>query len=153
MQWYLEDKERLELEIELMEDKGVNFQLFQDEEGNLLWRGSLSIMGHYHSDVRLVYPENFPYEPIKVYILNPMLPTSNLHIHEDGSICYMREEEWSPDWTAYAVYLKTIEFLYEFYSGKMDYSLPLPMTDETYSPRTERREKSILERLMEVFLW
>jgi len=124
MQWYIRDKDRLRAEIMLMEDAGVNFDLYEDEEGNLLWRGSVSIMGHYHGDVRLVYDKNHPYEPITVYVLEPKLPPVNPHIHPDGSICYIKPEEWSPEWTALAVYLTTIRFLRDFYSGKMENGPP-----------------------------
>jgi len=147
MQWYLKDEERLKLEIYLMEMKGVNFQLHQDEEGNLLWRGPLSVLGHYHDDVKLVYTENFPYEPIVVYVLKPKLPRITIHVHEDGRICYIKPQEWNAGWTAYAVYLRTVSFLHEFYSGKMcDYS-PL-ITHRTFQPR---QRKGLLGRLMEIF--
>lgn len=151
LQWYLTDKERLAVENGLMERNGVNFRLCQDEFGNLLWCGPLYILGNYHSDVRLVYPEEFPYKQLNVYVLEPKLPKVNIHIHEDGSLCVMKGDEWSPDWTAYAMYLKTIEFLDAFYSGKMDSSLPPPPTyelREDYRPRM----KSLLDRLLEVVL-
>lgn len=111
-------KRRLKIEIALMEKHGVNFELCQDEFENLLWRGQLNVLGHYHEDVRLVYTQNFPYEPMRVYILHPRLPRRH-HIYEDGSICYIAPNEWSPEWTAYAVYLTTIRFLHDFYTGEM----------------------------------
>lgn len=121
MQWYEQTifKKRLKVEILLMERNGVNFKLYQDDLGRLLWRGQLCVLGYYHGDVRLVYPESFPYKPIKVYIFDPKLPKISHHIHEDGSICYIKPDEWSPEWTAYAVYLTTIRFLHDFYSGKI----------------------------------
>jgi len=85
-----------------------------DENGELAWQGYLR--GHM---IRLVYSPNHPYEEMKVYVLQPKLPVVNLHIHSDGSICYMKNSEWHPEWTAYAVYLTTIRFLDEFYSGRM----------------------------------
>jgi hypothetical protein len=139
LQWYLFNKERLKVEIELMERNGVNFQLCQDGYGNLLWRGQLFVQNHLHKDVRLVYPENFPYTQIKIYILDPKLPKTSIHVHEDGSICVMKPEEWSPDWTAYAMYLKAIEFLNAFYRGELD----SPPQFSTYS------RESFLERLLE----
>jgi len=120
MQWYLRKKKRLMLEIELMESKGVNFQLCQNDYGDLLWRGSLCVLGNYHNDVRLVYLEDFPYEPMDVYVLEPSLPTSYHHVFSDGRICYIKPEEWNPSWTAYDVYLTTIRFLHDFYLGEMD---------------------------------
>lgn len=144
MQWYLYNKERLKVEIELMERNGVNFQLYQDKSGNLFWRGSLHVLGHYHDDVRLVYPEDFPFKQIVIYVLEPKLPIVNIHIHADGSICVMKSDEWSPDWTAYAMYLKTIEFLHAFYSGKMDNSLPT-----TYIPIEYETRKSFMDRILE----
>jgi hypothetical protein len=145
LQWYLKDKRRLALEIELIENNGVNFQLCQDDNNNLIWRGPLSVLGHYHGDVRLIYTENFPSEPMKVYVFEPRLPKVNIHIHEDGSICYIEPNEWNANWTAYAVYLTTIRFLNDFYSGRMDNSLPLSTVGMDYRPR-----KSFLERLEEM---
>lgn len=139
MQWYLIYPERLEAEISLMRDNGVNFTLWQDCCGNLLWRGSLSILGHYHGDVRLVYPEYYPEMPIVVYVLEPKLPMDNVHIHEDGSICYIKPDEWYPDWNAYWVYLTTIRFLREYYSGKMS------RHSFSYTPT----QKGLLDQLME----
>lgn len=91
------------------------FLLYEDDAtGELAWQGY--IRGH---TIRLVYSSNHPYEQMKVYVLQPTLPMVNLHIHPDGSICYMKGSEWHPEWTAYAVYLTTIRFLDEFYSGRM----------------------------------
>jgi len=144
LQWYLRNRERLRIEIELMERNGVNYRLYQDEDDNLLWRGPLSVLGHYHEDVRLVYPENFPYDSIKVYVLSPKPPQITHHVLSNGEICYMRPEEWSPEWTAYAVYLKTIEFLYALYTGEMYDPPSIPSTSP--SPR-----RGLLDMIREVF--
>ncbi|MGQ9469217.1 MAG: hypothetical protein ACUVTD_05255 [Nitrososphaerales archaeon] len=122
MQWYkqLIYKRRLKTEIELMERNGVNFNLCLDENENLVWHGSLYILGYFHRDVRLVYPEFFPHSEMEVYILKPKLPRITHHVSEDGKICYIHPSEWSPEWTAYAVYLTTVRFLHDFYSGKME---------------------------------
>ena len=149
MQWYSLDRERLKVEVKLMERNGVNFQLCQDGLNNLLWRGPLYVLGHYHGDVRIVYPENFPNEQIRIYVLGPKLPRVNLHVHEDGSICTMKSEEWSPNWTAYAMYLKTIEFLNDFYSGKMNFSLPVLTYGLGYHQSQEMR---LFDRAFGVFL-
>jgi len=133
MQWYLNDKMRLKVEIELMKKGGVNFDLCQDENENLLWRGALTVLGHYHGDVRLVYPENFPYQQMVVYVLKPRLPPVSEHIFGDGTICYMKPSEWSPEWTAYAVYLTTIRFLNAFYSGKLGFQPSLTVNSEPES--------------------
>jgi len=56
----------------------------------------------------------------------------------------VREEmEWSPDWTAFAMYLKTIEFLHAFYSGKMENS---PQPTPVHQPRN-----NLMDELMGVF--
>jgi len=142
MQWYLTDKRRLRAETRLMDENGVNFELYSADDGNLLWRGPLCVSGRYHSDVRLVYDELHPYKQMTVYILDPTLPKTNLHVHEDGSICYIKDE-WSPDWTALAVYLTTIRFLGDYYSGAMEDHLPY------YLPLRSEPEKSLIERLLE----
>jgi len=102
-----------------MNKHAPQFFLCQDDDtGNLVWRGSLSIRRHHHGDVRLVYDKSHPYLKMKAYILWPQLPCVNMHIHEDGEICYQKNE-WNPEWTAYAVYLTAIRFLNDFYSGRM----------------------------------
>jgi hypothetical protein len=139
MQWYLTDKRRLKAEIRLMEQNGVNFELCVDGDENLLWRGSFYVSNQYHGDVRLVYDEIHPYKQMTVYILDPPLPHTNLHVHSDWTICYIRENEWSPEWTAFAVYLTTIRFLNDYYSGNMIDHIPY----QVYVPR----EKSIFEKI------
>jgi len=69
--------------------------------------------------VRLVYDNNHPYEKIKVFVLREQLPCVNNHIHADGSICYIADNEWNPEWTAYAVYVTAKRFLEDFWSGRM----------------------------------
>jgi len=147
MQWYLVDKKRLKAEIELMEDNGVNFELYSEEHGNLLWRGALSVPGHYHSDVRLIYTEIFPSEPMKVYVFEPRLPKANIHVHQDGSICYIDPREWNAEWTAFAVYLTTIRFLEEFYSGRMNDSVPVHVATSDYVPT--HRGRSFFEKILD----
>jgi hypothetical protein len=148
LQWYLTNKARLKLEVELMESNGVNFQLYTDEHGNLLWRGPLLVCNHYHSDVRLVYPENFPYQKMDVYVLGPKLPLVTHHVSSEGKICYMRGEEWSPEWTAYAVYLTTIRFLNDFYNGKMYETWYLRLPSSQYQVSQPQDEnKNIFKRM------
>jgi len=93
----------------------TSFSLNQDDEnGKLAWQGNL----HGHT-ILLEYSDNHPYEKMQVYVSNPKLPCVNYHIHSDGTICYIKDQEWGPDWTAYAVYLTTMRFLDDFYGGRM----------------------------------
>jgi len=98
-----------------------SFSLFQDDQTDkVLWCGSLKVDWHHrHEDVRLVYDSNHPYEKITVFVFREQLPCVNNHIHADGSICYIGENEWNPEWTAYAVYVTTKRFLEDFWSGRM----------------------------------
>lgn len=111
---------RLKVEIAQMQRHKPDFQLYkQDGTGSLAWCGSLWSNGRVHRDVRLVYSPNHPYSPMTVYVLSPKLPKVNIHIHEDGSICYIYSSDWSPEWTALAVLLTVQRFLDEFYRGLM----------------------------------
>ena len=124
MEWYQTQAgaRRLEIERKQME-KAPQFSLCHDTETEeLVWRGSIVFNGHSHQDVRLVYDENHPYEQMRVYVLKPKLRPrtqgERLHVHEDGSICYIRYE-WNPNWTAFTVYLTVVRFLDDFYNGRM----------------------------------
>jgi ubiquitin-protein ligase len=100
-----------------MKKGAPQFSLYLDDEtGELIWQGSVCVRGHSH-EARLVYSRNHPYEKMAVYV-NPRLRNS-LHVHSDGSLCYMRNEEWSPEWTAFSVYLTILRFLDDYYSGRM----------------------------------
>ncbi len=96
------------------------FQLFPTEMGGLAWCGGLRSSSYFHRTVELIYDPNHASRPIRVFVLEPKLPRVNNHIHPDSSICYQMSSEWRPDWTALTVYLKTVQFLDEFYSGRMD---------------------------------
>jgi ubiquitin-protein ligase len=110
---------RLELEIKQMQKGAPQFSLYRDTEtGRLIWQGSVCVQGHSH-EVRLVYDENHPYRKMTVYVLKPKLVKNSVHVHSDGSICYMKEDEWSPEWTAFSVYLTLLRFLDDHYSGRM----------------------------------
>jgi len=152
MQWYLDNKGRLRIEVGKFERNGVNYHLCKDDLGNLLWNGTLSSHGHYHNNVSIVYPEHFPFEQIRIYILGPQLPMINNHIHGDGSICVMRPEEWNPNWTGYTMYLKAMEFLDDYYSGSMSstYIPPLPVSP-ILSNRNDRGQSGIIGFIKEVF--
>lgn len=147
MAWYLTDKKRLKAEIRLMEENGVNFQLCTNDEGHLLWHGALTVSGHYHGDVRVVYADMFPSVPMEVYIFEPKLPLVNVHIHENGSICYIAPREWNANWTAFAVYLTTIRFLEEFYAGRMSNEIPM-LRERGYTPRS----RGLFEKFLDAML-
>jgi ubiquitin-protein ligase len=123
MQWYRtrEGAKRLELEAKQIETENdsCKLTLYQDDEtDDLLWQGSVCVKGHSH-EVRLVYSENHPYEKMTVYVLKPGLRKHSVHIHDDGSICYMKDDEWSPEWSAFTVFLTLLRFLDDYYSGRM----------------------------------
>lgn len=123
MPWYqtLRGTKRLNLETRQMKRYAPSFFLYkEDETGDLLWRGRISVRHHQHRDVRLVYDRDHPYEEMKVFVLNEKLPCDNWHIHSDGSICYIKSNEWHPEWTALTVYLTVLRFLDDFYSGGME---------------------------------
>ena len=100
-----------------------DFKLMEKSDGEVFWTGKievmgevritypqtypaqkftiepLSIMGHYHGNVRLVYLENFSYDPIKVYVLSPALPTTNIHIHMTN-VHLKKIREYMNEWSS-----------------------------------------------------
>ena len=109
------------METALLQGHRPDFRLYEEDgTGNLAWCGSIWSNGHLHRDVRLVYSPAHPDLPMTVYVLNPRLPQVKIHIHDDGTICYIYSSDWSPDWTALAVLLTTQRFLDEFYRGLME---------------------------------
>jgi len=84
MTWFDADPERLQAEAELMTD-GTNATLIETN-GQLAWVEDLVSMGGQPYRLLVLYPDRFPYEPPKAFVLDPDIEGAP-HRLLDGSLC------------------------------------------------------------------
>ncbi len=91
------------------------FSLFEDTKysktnpARYFWRGQMR-----GREVTVKYTRNYPHEPMKVFI-KPMLDTH--HDWGDGSLCYLKSHEWSPNFTPATVIAIVARFFDEHAKG------------------------------------
>ncbi len=93
-----------------------HFQLYEDTSrerdswDRYFWRGRAP-SGH---TVIARYDKAHPFLPMKIFI-EPDIDTH--HKLPDGSVCYLKDSEWSPNWTAATAILTAFRFLDEHRKG------------------------------------
>ncbi|MBW2149698.1 MAG: hypothetical protein JRG73_18075 [Deltaproteobacteria bacterium] len=93
-----------------------HFQLYEDTSrereswDRYLWRGR-SPTGH---TVIAKYDSAHLFLPMRIFV-EPDIDTC--HKLADGSICYLKDFEWSPNWTAATAILTAFRFLDEYGKG------------------------------------
>ena len=98
MSWWTKNSNRLNNEIQIMEQKFPQFQLgeatndknYHDwpvvKKGQRYWYGKLkSVSGSIYTVVA-VYPQFYPSGEIKIYIIDPYIHSTN-HRYGDGHLC------------------------------------------------------------------
>ena len=122
IQWYLVRKDRLVAESKVMKLSFPQFKLKRLKGGALAWRGEIVSNKGNRYDIALIYPENFPYEPIKAYILFPKLHPDTPHVFADGSLCLFAPSDrgWDDSITAATMAAKVAAwiFAYEYWLEK-----------------------------------
>ena len=111
------DIKRFKVECIEMSAKSMfrRFSLFEDSnyskntQSRYLWKGQMR-----GREITLKYPSNYPRAPMKVFV-SPGLRTH--HKWRDGSLCYMKSHEWSPNYTPATVIGIVARFLDEFSKG------------------------------------
>ncbi len=94
------------------------FSLFEDTNysktnpARYFWKGRLS-----DREICVKYTCNHPHEPMQVFI-TPKLDTH--HDWGDGSLCFLKPHEWSPNFTAATVIGIVFRFLDEFSKGRTE---------------------------------
>jgi len=123
MAWFEINQNRFKYEISLLKKRFPNARRgIQDGRFTIY----LKIIGRSQIFIaRIIYPDNFPYQPPKAYIINPKLVNLYEPIHRfcDGSLCLAKSEEinletsgkdicdWVKDWViGYEIWLKTGKF-------------------------------------------
>lgn len=116
--WYNENKKRFVYEKDIMNKKHNLFELKKKEDDQIYWRGALrTIRGNYYA-IDIVYPDDFPYSPHKVYIKSPK-NIETKHMWSDGSLCLFKpsDRSWINTTTASTMvtWAATWLFCYEEY--------------------------------------
>jgi len=117
MSWWERNPGRLVLELKIMRDRYPQFEL-KNVDGRLVWHGFLrSNRGNYY-EIAVVYPDNFPYEAPKAYILEPKISGAK-HMFSDGSLCLFApfDRTWEEKTTAATIvtWVATWIFAYEMW--------------------------------------
>ncbi|NLL09502.1 MAG: hypothetical protein GX268_01145 [Methanomicrobiales archaeon] len=62
-------------------------------QGNLVWRGIITSNTDVEYEVWIIYPDNYPYGELRVFILHPDVSDSPKHIYSDGHLCLWYPED------------------------------------------------------------
>lgn len=127
MTWYELDRARLVLEYLRVSQKYPQFTLRRGESDSLYWTGDLSLsVGNLTPDpleLRLEYPDSFPAEYPKVYVVKPELPAEEIG-HDWhrwgawGTICYVKPKEWQLGTTADEIIAKSEDWYFNYVAFK-----------------------------------
>ena len=90
MKWYKKNPERLEVEIRLIKTHHQGARIFQE-------RGRIAVFSKFHGRkshylAKLIYPDDFPWEQPKVWIIEPRIRKAP-HRWRDRSICLHGEQD------------------------------------------------------------
>jgi len=81
-----------------------NLSMHNAGDGSLYWQGMVKTWTGNEYEVRLSYPSNFPYSPLRAYVVNPKIEESP-HTYPDGQLELFAKDEkyWEPHTTAATV--------------------------------------------------
>jgi ubiquitin-protein ligase len=123
MVWFETNQKRFNDEMKILKRLYPKARIFIQDRQLTIY---LKILGRVHEYMaRIVYPNDFPYNPPKAYIIKPELPKLHQQIHRysDGSLCLAKPNEidtqitgkiicdWVRDWVrSYEIWLNTGKF-------------------------------------------
>lgn len=123
MKWYKRNPARFECELALLKRHYPKTRFF-NQKGKLTIY--LKIPGKKDNYLaKVIYPDDFPYEQPKAYIVEPKIDNlyEKIHMFRDGSLCLARPEQMGPqtsgkvicDWVrkwleSYEMWLSTGKF-------------------------------------------
>ncbi len=88
-------KNRLVLEVAVMESRFPQFVLQRERDGTLRWEGIVSPQDDSVFWVSISYPQRYPYcEPV-LRLVEPKLRPRTPHVYKGGSIC-VHPKAWDP---------------------------------------------------------
>ena len=99
-QWYLVKPPLLAREEHAMRRFYPNLKLQTAPNGDKFWQGSVSTWTGNEYEIRMRYPDNFPYAPLRAYVVNPKIEQSR-HIYPDGHLClfHIDDKTWETNTT------------------------------------------------------
>ena len=109
--WYARPKQWYRVKAHLLRRERQSMGRFYPElsmetadDGDLLWEGVIKTWTGNGYEVRLRYPDSFPYKPPKAFVVNPKIEQSR-HIYKDGHLCLFHKDDksWEPKTTAATV--------------------------------------------------
>ena len=103
-QWYRVKSRLPRQEQQAMQRFYPSFNMDTTAEGDLYWQGVVTTWTGNGYEIRLRYPDAFPYKPPKAYVMTPKIQESR-HIYSDGHLCLFHKDDksWEPKTTAATV--------------------------------------------------
>lgn len=97
--WHHDNYKRLVAEKNAMSKRFPDFMLTETSQG-LTWTGYLRPNSTYYR-IALIYPDNYPYSPPKVWIIDPKINAPK-HQFPDGHLCLLHPSDgtWQTNTTA-----------------------------------------------------
>jgi len=87
LKWHDRHSQRLRAEQIIMSERFPQFVLKKDLLGRLFWEGILITNFGTHYRVRIIYPDNYPYQRPSFRIVHPKVKKDCPHVFLDGSLC------------------------------------------------------------------
>lgn len=84
--WWEHLPGRLILDQQIMNESFPGFSLY-NEEDRLVWKGELTSNTDVKYEVWVTYPDNYPEEELRAFILDPDVSNCPKHIYKDGHLC------------------------------------------------------------------
>lgn len=102
--WYERRPDRLAKEEQMMKNRFPQFSL-KRHDGQLFWEGTLKSNSYKRYRAIIFYPNDFPYDAPKPYIVDPDLTEKDPpppHMYKDGRLCVFehRDGTWQSNSTA-----------------------------------------------------
>ena len=85
--WYKRHPQRLQAEGIIMRQRFGQFVLKKDRLGHLFWEGILITNFSTPYQVKITYPQNYPYQRPVFHVIRPKIRKDSPHIFENGSLC------------------------------------------------------------------
>lgn len=99
MFWFERYPARLAAERDVMRSRFPGFTLIEAEGGDLCWVGILEPVAGREFVLAVSYPDRYPYEEPRIYVLDPPLQPGTPHVYENGALCVHPAGRWDPSRT------------------------------------------------------
>lgn len=118
--WYHDNHKRLLAEKNAMMIRFPDFKLAETSQG-LTWTGYLKPRGTNRYRIALIYPDNYPHSPPKVWVIEPKINAPK-HQMSDGHLCLLHPNDntWQTNTTAVTIVAMASTWIwaYEYHQKK-----------------------------------